>query len=249
MEKFVQITKAILEFGKTLNPKELFPVVVPEAANFTIDNPYAFSMAVSLDRQTKADIIWTIPYDIYSFLGHLDPKLLCKMSLEEIASIFIRIPRKPRFVNDAPRTIQELTHIIVNEYKGDASFIWIDQKASDVRKTFLRIHGVGPGIANMSVLLIEKAYGVKFSDLDRPGMNIKADVHTMRVLYRLGVSRDQTEKSAVDATRQMNPSYPGELDAPLWIIGRKWCRSGFPNCIECPMNPVCQKIDVKNDRG
>ena len=84
----VKITNKLLEFGKTIDPKELFPVVVPEAAEFTIGNPYAFSMAVSLDRQTKADIIWTIPYDIFVYLGHLDPNRFYKMSLDEIANIF-----------------------------------------------------------------------------------------------------------------------------------------------------------------
>jgi endonuclease III len=240
----VIITHKLLEFGETIDPKELFPVVVPAAAEFTFDNPYAFSMAISLDRQTKADIIWTIPYDIFVYLGHLDPNRFYKMSLDEIANIFSRLPRKPRFVNDAPKTVKDLTQIVVDEFKGDASLIWKDKRAIRVKNTFSRIYGVGPGIANMSVLLIEKAYGIRFSDLDRPGMDIKANVHTMRVLYRLGVSRDRTEQDALDATRHMHPEYPGELDAPLWIIGRKWCNPGYPNCIECPMNGTCQRVGV-----
>lgn len=240
----VKITRKLLKFGESIDPKELFPVVVPAAADFTIGNPYAFSMAVSLDRQTKADIIWTIPYDIFIYLGHLDPNRFYKMSLEEIASIFSRLPRRPRFVNDAPKTVKDLTHIVVDEFKGDASLIWAGKRAVYVKNTFSRIFGVGPGIANMSVLLIEKAYGIRFSDLDRPGMDIKADVHTMRVLYRLGVSMDQTAQAALDATRRMHPEYPGELDASLWIIGRKWCKPGYPSCIECPMNSVCQKVGV-----
>jgi len=240
----VKITNKLLDFGKTIDPKELFPVVIPEAAEFTIENPYAFSMAISLDRQTKADIIWTIPYDIFKYLDHLDPNRFYKMSLDETAIIFSQLPRKPRFVNDAPKTVKDLTRIVVEEFNGDASLIWIDKRAIHVKNTFSRIYGVGPGIANMSVLLIEKAYGIRFSDLDRPGMDIKADVHTMRVLYRLSVSSDQTEQAALDAPRRMHPEYPGELDAPLWIIGRKWCHSLKPNCIECPMNDVCQKVGV-----
>jgi len=94
-------------------------------------------------------------------------------------------------------------------------------------------------------LLIEKAYGVRFNDLERPNMDIKADVNTIRVLYRLGVSATLLEKSAIEAARRMNPTYPGELDAPLWIIGRKWCQSINPNCIQCPMNDVCKKEGVR----
>lgn len=233
-----------MEFGKTIDPKELFPVVIPKAAEFNIGNPYAFAMAISLDRQTKADIIWTIPYDFFIYLGHLDPIRFHKMSLDKIVNIISRLPRKPRFVNDAPRTIKDLTQIVVDEFKGDASLIWLDKRAVNVKNTFSRIYGVGPGIANMSVLLIEKAYGVRFSDLDRPGMDIKADVHTMRVLYRLGVSSNQTEKDALEATRVMHPEYPGELDAPLWIIGRQCCHAFNPNCKECSMDDVCQKVGI-----
>ena len=34
--------------------------------------------------------------------------------------------------------------------------------APEINATMRRIHGVGPGIASMTVLLIEKAYGVRF---------------------------------------------------------------------------------------
>lgn len=94
----------------------------------------------------------------------------------------------------------------------------------------------------MSVLLIEKAYGIRFSDMDRRTMEIKADVHTMRVLYRLGMSAERSESAAIAAARRMNPDYPGEIDAPLWVIGRNWCLNYHPQCRKCPMAPVCQKI-------
>lgn len=244
MGDLVKITNALLEFGKTIDPKELFPVVVPEAAEFAIGNPYAFCIAICLDRGAKADIVWSIPYEIYRHLGHLDPFRIFEMSLDELADLFVHLPRKPRYVNDAPRTIKELTEKVVNECNGDASKMWDGMTASEVNANFRSIYGVGTGIANMSVLLIEKAYGIRFNDLDRPGMDIKPDVHTMRVLFRLGVSPLQTESAAIKAARRMNPEYPGELDGPLWIIGRNWCHSFTPNCIECPMNDVCQKVRV-----
>lgn len=37
----------------------------------------------------------------------------------------------------------------------------------------------------MAVLLIERAFDIRFPDVDRSAMDIKPDVHTMRVLYRL----------------------------------------------------------------
>jgi hypothetical protein len=75
----------------------------------------------------------------------------------------------------------------------------------------------------VGVLLIEKAFSLKFPD--KSFMDIKPDVHTMRVLYRLGVSENQNETSAIWSARKMNPSFPGELDNPLWAIGRNWCKA------------------------
>jgi len=244
MEKPVKITEALLEFGKSIDPKELFPVVIPEAASFVLGNPYAFCLATSLDRGTKAEIIWSIPYDIFRELGHLDPFKINKMPIDSLTALFSRLPRKPRYINDAPRTVKELTDMIVRDFNGDASLIWTGKRASFVKNMFQSIHGVGPGISNMAPLLIEKAYSIRFSDLDRTRMDIKADVNTVRVLYRLGYSKESTEKAAIEAARSMHPEYPGELDAPLWIIGRNWCYASNPNCSKCQMEDNCQKVNV-----
>jgi len=238
------ITQKLLEFGKTIENERLFPTVVPEAEPLVANDPYAFAIAVCLDRGTKAELIWTIPYDIKHALGHLDPQRIIQMSLDDLADMFDKLPRKPRYVNDAPKTIQELTRIVIDECNGDAANLWRDRRAAEVNRTLVSIHGVGPGIANMGVLLIEKAFGIRFSDLDRTRMDIKSDVHTMRVAYRLGVSKEMTEEAAMSATRKMHPEFPGELDAPMWEIGRSWCFASEPNCSECPMSRDCaRRID------
>jgi len=161
------VTNALLALTKTIEAEELFPVMVPEAAEIVANDPYAFSLASCLDRGTKADIIWTIPYDIKQDLGHLDPYRIYKMSIEELADLFVRLPRRPRYVNDAPKTVRDLTRIVVEEYGGEASRIWTGKHAAEVKRTFLSIHGVGTGIANVAVLLIEQAFPIRFDDLDR----------------------------------------------------------------------------------
>ena len=87
--------------------------------------------------------------------------------------------------------------------------IWLGKHAADVKRTFMSIHGVGPGISNMGVLLIEKAFGVRFSDLDRSRYGIEPDVHTVLVLYRLGASEDKTIDSALAAYLADEPFFPG----------------------------------------
>lgn len=235
------IRKALFECGQKFATENLFPTIIPDAAPLVVSDPYAFSIATCLDRGTKADIIWTIPYDIQQFLGHLDPHRIYQLPKEELAYLFAHLPRRPRYVNDAPRTLKELTRIVVEECRGDASNIWKGKRASEVKRTFLSIHGVGPGIASMAVLLIEAAFPIRFDDLDRNNMDIKPDVHTIRVLYRLGVSQAMTELAAVEAARRLNPEYPGAVDGPLWNIGRTWCYAIAPKCSACGMEMVCAK--------
>jgi endonuclease-3 len=235
-EQLSQITKSLLAFGETVSNEALFPTVVQEAESLIASDPYAFAIAVCLDRGTKAEIIWTIPYDMKAELGHLDPQQIYRMSLDELAALFERLPRRPRYVNDAPKTIQDLTRIVVEECDGDATNIWSRKSAAEVNRTFVSIHGVGPGIANMGVLLIEKGFGIRFSDLDRTHMDIKPDVHTVRVLYRLGASDAKTDEAAIAATRKMHPDFPGE-----WEIGRRWCNAIEPDCLNCVMGRICAR--------
>ncbi|PKO18973.1 MAG: hypothetical protein CVU39_00015 [Chloroflexi bacterium HGW-Chloroflexi-10] len=96
----------------------------------------------------------------------------------------------------------------------------------------------------MTLLLIEKGYQLHFSDLDHSQMDIKPDVHTVRVLYRLGISAATTENEAIQAAKRFNPQFPGGVDGALWKIGRQWCNSSRPLCSQCPMRVDCAKIGV-----
>lgn len=245
MKAMTDIRDAILSFGEDIDPIELFPTLLPEASDYVFSDPFAFVLAICLDRGTTADVIWTIPYYLREQLGHLDPKLISEMSEEELKSVYARLPKKPRYINAAPRTIAEIAHLVVTEFGGEATGIWTNKAAREVKATFREVYGVGPGIASMAVLLIERAFGEMFTELDRPQMDIKPDVQTMKVLFRLGVADTQDEYEAVQAARHLNPAFPGALDNALWLIGRKWCHTQDPNCEECPLNAVCPKIGVE----
>lgn len=238
-DHLAKITAELIAFGKTIPKETLLPTVVPEAASLVATDPYAFAIATCLDRGMRAEIIWTIPYDIKNDLGHLDPRRIHQMSLEELDSLFKRLPRQPRYRGAAAKTLLDLTRIVVEKFDGDASRIWKGKTAEEATNTLDSVYGVGPGIASMGALLIEKAFDVRFRD--RESMDIKPDVHTVRVLYRLGASQSPTVESAIKTSRQMNPSFPGEIDGGLWEIGRRWCFASGPDCPHCPMTLLCAK--------
>lgn len=238
-ERLAKITEELIAFGKTIPKESLLPTVVPEAASLVAEDPYAFAMATCLDRGVKTEVIWTIPYDIRNDLGHLDPWRIHEMSLSELDTLFRRLPRQPRYRSAATRTLQHLTRIVVEECEGDASLLWRGKSAKEATGTLDSVYGVGPGIASMGALLIEKVFDTQFPDRDT--MDVKPDVHIVRVLYRLGASESPTIDSAIRTSRQMNPSFPGEIDTGLWEIGRRWCFASGPDCPHCPMTLLCSK--------
>ncbi len=234
------IFDALLQYKSIIIQEELTPAKSPEAVKLIHDNSFAFISACSLDRGTKAEIIWTIPYWIYQQVGHYDPIKFRSMTLDQITSLLDYLPQKPRYTNDAPRTFQDICRIVVDEFSGVAENIWNNRSAMDVKRTLLRVHGVGSGIANMSLVLIESAYNIIFPDHDL--MDIKPDVHTMRVLYRLGVSPAKNEYEAMRAAQHLSPDFPGLIDGPLWSIGRNWCHPTNPDCPSCPLTACCERI-------
>lgn len=232
---------ALLELARSIPPDSLFPAKSKEAATLIVSSPFAFLIACCLDRGTKAEIIWSIPYAMKSALGHLNPGKIESMALADIQNLLNSLEYRPRYINDAPYTIRDLTTIVKEECNSSAEKLWEGKSALEVKRTLMSIHGVGPGIANMTVLLIEKAFPYRFKDLDRKRMDIKPDVHTRRVLFCLGVASSESDLAAVDAARRLNPEFPGELDGPLWWIGRNWCHARAANCVGCPVNLVCAK--------
>jgi len=56
--------EALRRFGASIPPEDLFPTVSAEATAFSMKDPYAFAIATCLDRGTKADVVWTFPFEI-----------------------------------------------------------------------------------------------------------------------------------------------------------------------------------------
>lgn len=236
------VLSALLSYKPLVSQEELTPALFPEATLLIHDNPFAFLSACCLDRGTKAEVIWTIPYWLSLQVGHYDPLRFRSLNLDEIASLFYALPRKPRYINDAPRTFSDITRLVVDRFAGQAESVWKDRLAMEVKKDLLSVHGVGSGIASMTLVLLESAYDFTFPDHSR--MDIKPDVHTMRVLFRLGAAAAESVEEATAAAQWLNPSFPGLIDGPLWSIGRNWCRPSAPDCPSCPLSDCCEKVDL-----
>ncbi|MFQ5590128.1 MAG: hypothetical protein ACE5HE_03095 [Phycisphaerae bacterium] len=136
-----------------------------------------------------------------------------------------------------------MAQLVARACGGDARNIWKDQPATVIKQTLQRIHGIGPGIAGMVVILLDTLEEVSLRPEDYAEMDPKPDVHVRRVFQRLGwCGRNPTERAVIEAARRLYPPYPVKLDGPAWHIGRTWCHAEHPDCGACPMTHTCPRI-------
>lgn len=168
----------------------------------------------------------------------MDVVVVAEMPLRKLDEIIRALPHKPRYVNDAPRTILDLSRMIRDKFGGRAEKMWKGRSSERFERDLRTIHGVGPGIASMTANLLIRLHDDVFSRDGLHAVDIKPDMHTRRVLYRLGIAATDSDNAALEAARRLNPPYPGELDAALWWVGHQCCRPA-PACKACPLVRRC----------
>lgn len=236
------ITNRLIEHWKTVDVSELVPTQFPEATSYVLSDPYAFLVACSFDRGMRAELTWSIPYALNGLLNPLTPSKMAFLSEEDLKDVISKLPVKPRYTNDAPKTLRDLALLVMKEGNGDASKLWSHNSALRFQRLFSQVHGVGPGIGAMAAILVERFWKVEFTD--RAFMDVKPDVHVQRVMFRLGLIPEQTEAQALQRARELMPICPGDIDSPLWHIGRTWCFASKPDCVACPVSDVCARTGV-----
>lgn len=213
-----------------------------DADDFLRQNPFAFLMAASIDRGARAEAVWEIPFHLNNKLGHLDPGALFKKDINKLEDILRSLDRKPRYPRQAAQTISSLSNLVTHQFNKNAEVIWKNRKPREVIQTFEQIWGVGPGIAHMTIRILLDEFGYDPGPEGRKQIDVKADIHVIRVFYRTGLISNKSADICIQAARQLHPEFPGLLDWPTWEIGRTWCHEHNPDCNGCPLSNVCQKI-------
>lgn len=234
------MTKAVVELLKEYgraNYRSDGQELPKHVADLISANPFAFLIGAVFDRGIAWRRAWEIPYHIAQ-RRMLDPSKLASATDHELRTLIRNLPVKPRYPNQGVRTLRE-TARLVNEFGGDASGIWKETSPSVAQKRLQRIHGVGHGIAAMATKILYDEHG--FFRGQEHELDIKPDVHVMRVFMRTGLISTEDEHLAVNAARRLVPHFPGEIDWPSWDIGQRWCHKTRPACIDCPLTDVCPK--------
>lgn len=153
-----------------------------------------------------------------------------------------------RFYKTYARLLPQAAKAILENYDGDPRNIWSNQRdVAIVRERLEELPGIGIALSRMAVLSLVTYYGLLGGKQALPHIDIKPDVQLMRVFRRIGLIKlNDTEKDAITIAKLYNPTFPGELDAPSWEIGREWCRPTSPKCQECPIVEACPRLIKKS---
>ncbi|MDI6761615.1 MAG: hypothetical protein QME83_01165 [Thermodesulfobacteriota bacterium] len=244
-----KIVKALKDYARTMeewvHPIDKIKKFRPSAAN-------SFLLGVMFDRNIDADKAWEAGKWINDSLGEPDDpsalwKALVKMDRKRLLGFlrygyggksFHRYYRT--FADQLPRAAEH----ILKKYNGDVRQIWNSRRdVSGVREALEAIPGIGQALSRMAVLILARNYGLLGGRAALPQLDIKTDTLLMRVFRRSGLIPPRgTDQDAIETAQKLAPRFPAVLDGPAWEIGREWCYPRNPECKDCPLTKVCQKI-------
>lgn len=206
--------------------------------------PHAFVTACLMDRHITAERAWAIPLRLRERLGSFAFADLERLSREDCTSLFSRPQALHRYNDKMAGIFHAAIQRIGSTYQGEAARIWAGNPSSAaVVRRFLEFPGAGPKIATMAANILARGFKVPMSD--HCSIDVSVDVHVRRTMRRLGLVRGGGDDlEIVYAAREISPLYPGVLDAPLWELGREWCRPTDPLCGKCPYHRGCPSANV-----
>ena len=227
------------EFGQTRVP--IWRSLDGETPTLIEGNPFAFLIAAALNRGMRAENAWRIPAEI-KLKGCLDPAQLASKGVPELIELLEDLAVRPRWIKRGAKTLSDAAKLVWERFGGDAGAIWRGASPDVVEKRLQEIHGIGRGIASMATRILRNDFGC-FREQEEPKIDVKPDVHLVRVFWRLGITDDGSPNEAIRKAQCLNPEFPGQLDWPAWQIGKLWCHPHprEPNCAKCPMTEDCAK--------
>ena len=207
--------------------------------------PFAFVLACLMDRQIKAERAWKIPYQVCEITGTKSILDLSYISENEYINIFEQ-NNLHRFNKVMAKNFHKAVLRIRNVYNLDASKIWLgNPSSSSVVYRFMEFNGSGIKISTMAANILARQFKIPFSDYY--SVDISPDVHIIKVMKRIGyVDSNANNDMIIYKARELNPEFPGIIDFSCWEIGRKWCKSNKPDCLNCIVNSDCMTYKTKN---
>lgn len=125
----------------------------------------ALLIGMLLDQQVPMEWAFAGPATLRSRLGHLDPKKIAAMDVDDFVAVCCEKPAIHRFPASMGRRIHELCTVLVAEYRANAANLWKGIESGDELYRRLRaLPGYGDEKSKIFVAILAKTQGVRPSD-------------------------------------------------------------------------------------
>jgi len=122
----------------------------------------ALLFGMLLDQQVPMEWAFAGPATLKTRLGHLDPKKIAAMDVDEFVSVCCEKPAIHRFPGSMGKRIHAVSEALVADYKGNAANIWkgVDD-ADEVYRRLRALPGYGEEKSKIFVAILGKSQGVQ----------------------------------------------------------------------------------------
>lgn len=183
------------------------------------NSPFQMTISAMLSAQcTDKRVNETVPV---LFAKYPDSKTMAKAKISNVEKIIRRIG----LYRAKAKNIVNTAIMIEKEFSG---------KLPDTIEKLMKLPGIGRKTANV----------IFYHVYNSPGFAV--DTHVNRILNRIGIVKtDNPLKIEIEIRKLLPPEYLGNFSLLLITHGRHICKARKPNCLECKINKLCDKI-LKN---
>ena len=128
-------------------------------------NANALLIGMLLDQQVPMEWAFAGPATLKARLGHLDPKKIAAMDVDEFVSICCEKPAIHRFPGSMGKRIHAVCEALVADYRGNAANIWkgVDD-ANELYRRLRELPGYGDEKSKIFVAILGKRMNVQPAD-------------------------------------------------------------------------------------
>ena len=194
-----------------------FRMMFPEAhCELVHKNPFELLIATLLSAQCTDVLVNRVTADL--FQKYRTPADYLAVPVEELQQDI----RSIGLYRNKSKNIQALSQVLLDQYNGEVP---------SSRDRLMTLPGVGRKTANV---VVSNAFGV-------PALAV--DTHVERVAKRLGMNRWKDNPLQVEEKLMRWTPMNQWTDTHHQIIffGRYHCKAKTPNCLECPLLPLCRE--------
>ena len=179
-------------------------------------NPYLVLIGCILSLRTNDKT--TYPATLRMLELAKTPEEMAKVDVDDLAKAIYPVG----FYENKAKQIIELSRQIVED---------LDGKVPDEIEDLIKFKGVGRKTAN---LVLAKGF-------NKPAICV--DVHVHRIFNRLGYVKTKTpEETEMELRKHLPLKHWLDINTLLVTHGQNVCKPQKPNCKNCPISDLCQKI-------